>query len=99
MAVGAVGRVMVVFPCNPDVLYNPLELFPFIASKETFMGDDALIPVIDIAGVEVKDEDDNFRFVLILLLGVTLVIVEDPACCIVKPRDGVFCWIGVTDIP
>ena len=80
IAVGTVGKVMVVFPGKLDVLYRFDELAPLIVSKDTFMGDDALIPVIDIAGVEGNDEDDNFRLVPMLLFGVTLVIVEEPAC-------------------
>ena len=50
-----------------------------------------LIPVMDIAGVDGSDEEDNFLLLLIPTLGVTLVIVEEPACCIVNPKVGGLC--------
>ena len=81
------------------MLYKLVVVPPLTASSETFIGEDAVIPVMDIAGVEGKDEDDNFLLALILGFGVILVMVDEPDCCIVSPNAGVFCWIGVTDIP
>jgi hypothetical protein len=48
------------------------------------------MPVIDMAGVDGRAED-NVLFVFILELGVILVMVEEPACCMVRPKDGGFC--------
>ena len=89
--VGVDGNVNVVPPCKLDELYKAVPLPPFTDSSETFKGDAALTPVMDIAGEDANDEGVNFRLTFILALGVTLVIVEHPACCIVSPNVGAFC--------
>ena len=98
IGVGIEGNVIVVAFCNEGVLYILAVVPILLVPRETDVEGEAAIPVIEIAGVEGSDED-NFLWALMLALGDTLVMVDEPACCMVSPNEGVFCWIGVTDIP